>query len=101
MEVFGSATVTLDDDAPSCELLYLEVSSRFSVVSCQFQPTVVSSAGRLSPARRELRSLRLFRIRFEIVSNFPPLPGFQSQAHEGFERAAERDENSLFSSGPR
>src|SRR6202035_5585070 len=101
MEVFGSATVTLDDDAPSWELLYREVSFRFSLVSCQFQLTVVSSAGRLSSSRRELRSRRLFRARFEIVSNFPPLPGFQSQAHEGFERAAERDEISLFSSGSR
>jgi hypothetical protein len=26
MEIFGSATVTLDDDAPSCALLYREHS---------------------------------------------------------------------------
>ena|ERR1700687_1363133 len=99
MEVFGSATFTLDDDAPSSELLYPEVSSRFSGVSCQLQLTVASDAGRSSSACRQLRAPG-FSGPLEIVSNSPPLPGFQSQAHEGFETAPEVDENSPFSSGP-
>jgi len=30
MEVFASATITLDDDAPSCGLLYREVGFQFA-----------------------------------------------------------------------
>ena len=36
-----------------------------------------------------------------VKSWVPPRPGFQSQAHKGFETAPEMSENSLFSSGPR
>jgi hypothetical protein len=90
MEVFGSATIALDDYVPTCDLVYrglLSVLSyQWSVISGQF--FAISDCFAIREAHSgciEARaSVAFFVAGFEFVSNFYPLPRSKSKVRKDF-----------------